>query len=222
MHIDRRGSYAWLLCVALAATGGSSCKKTNATETPTPGTGTPAAPVAAAAGFAQQNTPENLQAYFTELRRAALAGETPRAAGLIRSLIGDDARARLALRDDAPPAVLDGVRRMAAGMGDDASVVREFGQQPERSQVQVHGASTEEIAAYAQGSVAFNEFPGGARRAAQSVLRPGVRFFEVEVLEPGHDAGTKYHLFFWDGQRWTMLGAVWRSIPAAPAANPAM
>ncbi|HZL71116.1 MAG TPA: hypothetical protein VFC86_01550, partial [Planctomycetota bacterium] len=61
-------------------------------------------------------------------------------------------------------------------------------------------------------SVAFKEFPGGAKKLAETILRPGVTFYEVEFLEPGKDAGMKFHLFFWDGERWAMLGAAWRVV----------
>jgi hypothetical protein len=37
-------------------------------------------------------------------------------------------------------------------------------------------------------------------------------FYEVELLEPGKEYGMKYHLFFWDGKQWTMLGPVWREL----------
>ena len=39
-------------------------------------------------------------------------------------------------------------------------------------------------------------------------------FYEVEFLEPGKDAGMKYHLFYWDGKQWSMLGPVWRTLEA--------
>jgi hypothetical protein len=39
-----------------------------------------------------------------------------------------------------------------------------------------------------------------------------MKFYEVEFVKPGEDMGMKYHLFFWDGARWKMLGPVWRSM----------
>ncbi|MCI0340919.1 MAG: hypothetical protein L0216_07155 [Planctomycetales bacterium] len=78
--------------------------------------------------------------------------------------------------------------------------------------MQVHAATTEQIVAYAEGSVASNEFPGGARKAAEKILRPGVTFYEVERLEPGKDLGVKYHLFFHDGSGWKMLGKAWNAL----------
>ena len=35
-------------------------------------------------------------------------------------------------------------------------------------------------------------------------------YYEVEYLEPGKSAGMKYHLLYWDGNQWSMLGPVWR------------
>jgi hypothetical protein len=37
-------------------------------------------------------------------------------------------------------------------------------------------------------------------------------FYEVEFVPPGKDLGMKFHLFYWDGSQWTMLGPVWRVI----------
>jgi hypothetical protein len=78
--------------------------------------------------------------------------------------------------------------------------------------VKVYGATTEEIAMNARGSVVFAEFPGGAIRMAERILRPGMTFYEAEFLEAGKENGVKYHLFFWDGRQWTMLGPVWRAL----------
>ena len=58
--------------------------------------------------------------------------------------------------------------------------------------------------------LAFKEFPGGAKRVAELALRPGMTFYEVEYLEPGKNTGMKYHLLYWDGKQWSMLGPAWR------------
>ena len=81
---------------------------------------------------------------------------------------------------------------------------------PSQTEVQVHGATTEEVAANAPGSVVHAEFPGGAVNAAETLLRPGVTWYEVELLEPGAERGMKFHLFYWGGTQWRMLGPVWR------------
>lgn len=45
-------------------------------------------------------------------------------------------------------------------------------------------AITEELILYAEGSVAFNEFPGGAQRVAKQMLRPKLVFYELETTLP--------------------------------------
>ena len=71
--------------------------------------------------------------------------------------------------------------------------------------------TVEDLAAYKEGTPAFNEFPGGAKDVADKALQPGTTYYEVEVAEPGKDIGTKVHMFFWDGQQWRMLGPIWRA-----------
>jgi hypothetical protein len=128
---------------------------------------------------------------------------------VFQSLIPDEARAKKALREDVAPEAL----RQITGFYREVVVLEEEAEKlarPEQTVVKINAATTEEIASYQKGSVAFNEFPGGARRLAETVLRPGVTFYEVEFLEPGKDDGMKYHLFYWDGEQWTMLGPIWR------------
>lgn len=85
---------------------------------------------------------------------------------------------------------------------------------PGQTVVQVHAATTEQIIAYEKGTTAFEEFPGGSRRVAEKILRPGMTFYEVEYLKPGEDLGMKYHMFYWDGKQWSMLGPAWRVLPS--------
>jgi hypothetical protein len=94
---------------------------------------------------------------------------------------------------------------------DEGSLSRIFAVKPEQTEVAVHGATAEEMAAYEDGSVAFKEFPAAVKGlAAKGVFVPGKTYYEVEFLQPGSDAGMKYHLFYWDGSGWSMLGPMWR------------
>ena len=52
--------------------------------------------------------------------------------------------------------------------------------------------------------------PAARKKLAEKLLKPGTTFYEVEVTEPGKDSGTKYHMFFWDGAQWRMMGPAWR------------
>jgi hypothetical protein len=95
-----------------------------------------------------------------------------------------------------------------------AIIERDIGRvaRPEQTVVKVHAATTEEIARHEEGTVAFDQFPASARRLAEQILHPKMTFYEVQFLEPGEDRGMKYHLFYWDGKQWSMLGPMWRDV----------
>ena len=175
-----------------------------------------AAAVGPQEGFKQENKPENLKALFERIHKANGEGDARGADALARPLFPDFDRARRGLRPDLPK---DAVEPLAEYFRQftripDGQAGRAFRAEKSQTQVNVHGALTEEIISYAKGSTAFQEFPGGSRRVAETVLKPGVTFYEVEFVEPGKNEGMKYHLFFWDGERWTMLGPLWR-VPSA-------
>jgi hypothetical protein len=174
------------------------------------GTALPAGGADQAASFKPENKPENLKALFALFHQTVhVKKDAKQAAALFQSLIPDEARAKEALKDDIAAEVLrqivDQHKKMEVREADVGKLAR-----PEQTVVKVHAATTEEIARYEKDSVAFKEFPGGAQRLAEQVLRRGVTFYEVEFLEPGKDAGIKYHLFYWDGKQWSMLGPMWR------------
>jgi hypothetical protein len=158
--------------------------------------------------------PEKLKKLFETIHDLIYVKKDARsAAARLVSLFPNEERARKALKDDVPPETLQKIfdyhKQLGSMMGE--VNINELAR-PEQKVVKVHGATTEEIAGYAQGSVAYAEFPGGARRLAEQILRPGMTFYEVEFLEPGKDLGMKYHLFYSDGKQWTMLGPLWRAL----------
>jgi hypothetical protein len=164
-------------------------------------------------GFDHENSEDNLMSFHRELQDAIRRGDVRRAAALTRDLMPDRAALQKALRPDAREA-LDSIARMLEPLGteSDERVARALAVPEQRTEIRVHRATTEQIGAYLPGTPAYAEFPGGARRLAQTVLRPGTSFYEVEITEPGKDSGTKFHLFFWDGEQWAMLGPAWRVV----------
>lgn len=163
------------------------------------------------ASFKQENRPDNLKALFELVHhKVHVEQDTKQALALFRSLIPDEERVKAALREGLAPEILrqiaDQHRKMSEMREADVGKLA----RPAQKVVQVHAATAEGIARYQEGSVAFREFPGGAKRLAEQVLRPGVTFYEVEFLDPGKTAGMKYHLLYWDGKQWSMLGALWR------------
>ena len=166
---------------------------------------------ASGADFKHENKPQNLKALFELVHNTVhVKKDNKQAAALFRSLIPDEARTKKALKDGIAPDTLRQILEMQKkfGGGVDEGVTKVA--RPAQTEVQVHGATTEEIMRYREGSVAYKEFPGGTKRVAEQALRPGMTFYEVEYLEPGKKAGMKYHLLYWDGKQWSMLGPVWR------------
>jgi hypothetical protein len=164
--------------------------------------------------LSEMEGPENLKKLFETIHNLIyVKKDTKSAAALLASLFPNEERAKKALRDDIPPETLQKIfdyhKQLRSLMGE--TNLNDLAR-PEQKIVKVHGATTEEIISYAQGSVAYTEFPGGARRIAGQIFRPGMTFYEVEFLEPGKDYGVKYHLFYWDGRQWTMLGPLWRAL----------
>lgn len=157
--------------------------------------------------FKQEDKPDNLRALMQRLHRAD-AASLP---ALAKGLLCDEARLRKALKDDAPKEFVDKAAHMhkelLEGPEDKLGQLRG---RPEQGDIRVHSAKTGDIAAYAEDSTAWKHFAGGTKKLAERVLRPGTTYHVVEFLQQGRDKGYKLHLFFWDGERWAMLGPVWR------------
>jgi len=161
--------------------------------------------------FRQENRPENLKDFLESIHQAIYTKkDLKQAAVLYRSLFPDPDRIRKALKDNVSTDVIEKIM----------SIQREFGvpneynisevAQADQTIVKVHGATTEEIALYQKDSIPFYEFPGRTKQVAERFLRPNMMFYEAEFVKSGAGSGIKYHLFYWDGKRWTMLGPVWR------------
>lgn len=161
--------------------------------------------------YAQKDEPDNLEGLLDTIAKSAEAGDAKKAGALTRGLIPDEAAYRKAFKPEVPPAVLGKLVAAVAQLpADDAQLAGLIHRgDPSQTQINVHGATPEEIR---DGSTpAAGEFPGGVKENA-GLLRPGLRFYEAEFVAPGEDLGMKYHLFFWDGSRWRMLGPIWRSL----------
>lgn len=160
-------------------------------------------------GFEHKDNPDNLKKLWEQVVSSMTAGDAEKAMAVLTPLIPDEASVKKALKDDVDPAVvgklLEQYKVMKERMKPE-DAARGF--KTERSKVWVHGATTEQIA---KGDEAASEFPGGAKTAAETILRPGMTFYEVELTEPEKDIGTKFHLMYWDGSQWRMLGPVWRA-----------
>lgn len=153
-------------------------------------------------------TAAGLKTLMSQITSARDQGDAKKAALLTKALLPDAERVRTGLAKTAAPADVDKlVATIAPFAGGDESQLAALlaPGNPKRTEIQVHGATAEEIA---NGTTAdAKEFPGFAVAAAKrGMLRAGTTYYEVEFVEPGKDTGMKFHMFFHDGKQWTMLG----------------
>lgn len=155
-----------------------------------------------------------LKKVMSELMEAIKSGNDSQVAEITGKLLPDGPRIDKGLGAGAGEEGRQKVHAFHARLPKDASsLARIFTVKPGQTEVAVHAATTEELAEYKENSTAYAEFPGAMKGLASSgVLVAGKTYYEVEFLEPGKDAGMKYHLFYWDGNAWSMLGPIWRML----------
>lgn len=188
---------AFLVSVAVLAS--AACGKD------TPGKAGGAPPVA------QKDGAEGLKAFFEASHAACTSKDFVKGKAMTLSLIPSKDQLKKVLKDEVPADQLDKlVDQFKELPPSDEKAACVFYPGDGRTEIRVHASTVEALAAYQQGTPAFDEFPGGARKLAEKVLQPKTTFYEVEVTEPGKDTGTKYHMFFWDGAQWRMMGPAWR------------
>jgi hypothetical protein len=164
--------------------------------------------------IAAKDGADGLKALFTASHAACTGKDFGKGKQIVMSVIPSKDHLKKVLKDDVSDADLGKLADQYKELPpDDAKAACVFA--PEgRTEIKVHASTVEDLAAYKEGTPAFEEFPGGARKLAEKVLKPGTTFYEVEVTEPGKDTGTKYHMFFWDGAQWRMMGPAWRVLKA--------
>lgn len=190
--------WLWLCALALTACGEKPVEP-------------PAAPVPAASV-----QPAEIGDVWREIIAAQNGGQRERYIALIRSLPPTKAELAQVLR---PGPEAEAFLAAATNMTSEGST--QFPDPPAdqplpkttRTEVFVHQATTEELAAYEKGSTAAQEFPGGMRAFARSVAQPGRTWFTVELREPGKDLGTRLTCFTRLGERFIMVAKPWRALP---------
>lgn len=161
-------------------------------------------------GIAQKDGADGLKAVF-EASHAACKSDAAKGKAIVTGVLPSKAQLKKIFKDDVADAKLDEVSAPYKEIPPDDKKVACLFAPAGRTEIKVHASTVEDLIAYKEGTPAFEEFPGGAKRLAETVLKPGQTFYEVEVTEPGKDSGTKFHMFFWDGGQWRMLGPAWRA-----------
>lgn len=162
--------------------------------------------------FPQTNNPASLKQLVVQYQFAVRANDSNRAAELARPMFGNELRLSKVFVDDVPAQALAQVcdlHKRLRGLSDE-QVMKVLHISPQCTEAHVYGATTEQLAA---GAEHLGKFPPQARYLSQRFLRPGVVFYEIELVMPGAETGDKLHLFYWTGDRWVMLGPIWK-LPA--------
>ena len=150
--------------------------------------------------IAQKDGADGLKALFEASHAACTGKDFAKGKALTLSVIPTKDQLKKLMKDDVPA---DQLGKLADQFKDlppsDEKAACVFYPGDGRTEIKVHPSSVEDLVAYKEGTPAFEEFPGGAKKLAETVLKPGNTFYEVEVTEPGKDLGTKFHMFFWDG-----------------------
>ena len=161
----------------------------------------------------QKDGEAGLRELFVRARTACQASDVATGRAIVASLMPTRDQLRRALVDTAPDSVVEMIVAQAKEIPTDDAKAACVLSPPGRTEIAIHRATTEEIAARSA-RVVVDEFPRGTQ-SLSPLLRPGTTFYEVETVEPGADKGTKFHLLFWDGTQWRMLGPAWRYVGAA-------
>lgn len=212
MNLSRLFRFSAVLGLA----GASAALAVQPADAPKPApAGEPAAPAAPrASGFKHEGTAENLKALFKKLRELQDAKDYATASALVQELMPTAERVRKhAFRPDVPKDKLDQVSRLYDTMPkpkDDQAWSAVIQGKAEMTEVLVISGKTEELAK------GHPDMPGGVKRVAESLLKPGMTFYSVKYVKPGEKIGMAYHLLFFDGARWCMAGPLWRADRPAP------
>lgn len=158
--------------------------------------------------FQHVNDHENLRALFRRIRDLIRGGQYARASALGQTLLPDEARLKAAFRDGTPPAEIQRILTLEKSSLPD-EVYKIFAPDNAASEVRLYRATTEELSNPQRGTAAKDIFPKNAQKIARELLRQGVMWYIVELALPGADQGFRYHLIFFDGAHWTMLGPIW-------------
>jgi hypothetical protein len=152
-----------------------------------------------------------LRDLLSQLQRSIAAGDTASASRITRGLIPDIPQIAAVVRErPAYTAVVAKIdtyfRSRIPSTMDDAALARVFAVPPDRTEISVRSASTEDLLS---ATPASQQFTGGTLKSAK-FLRPKVMFYTVDFVKPGERYGTSMELFFKHQDRWIFLGPIWR------------
>lgn len=194
------------------------------TPSPSPGAGgaapaKPAAPPATAPASEARATPERpshpdtLDALFQQVLEASKARDAAKVRALVLSMIPTREELRQVLREGVETETFLSTYQgpIAETLVPDGAAAS-LAPNVTHTDVFVHAATTEDLAAHQKGTTAYAEFPGGMQRFAERVAAPGRTWYAVETREPGKDSGIRYTAFTRLGGRFLLVVKPWRAM----------
>ena len=158
--------------------------------------------------FQHVNDHENLRKMFRRIRDLIRGGQYARANTLGATLLPDEERLKAGLREGTPESEVQRILALEKSSLPD-EVYKIFAPDSLASEVRLYRATTEELISCPKDTAAHDVFPKNAQKVARELLRPGITWWIVELAVPGQEQGFRYHLIFFDGAHWTMLGPIW-------------
>lgn len=80
---------------------------------------------------------------------------------------------------------------------------------PERTQVRVFSTTSDEMKTWT--GTAATQFPGGWKQVAPQ-LKPGLKIYRFDFIEPGKDAGMAYDGLIYVNGNWRIFPKLWRAM----------
>ncbi len=147
---------------------------------------------------------------------ARAAGDAPKLLELTKAMLPTTEEMRKVLRGGPDVDAFLEQYKAERLRGDANEVARELLKPKEVAQtvVKIYSATTEELAAYAEGGVAYAEFPKGMQAFAERVAAPGRVWHTIEYLEPGQDSGMKFTAFTVVDGRVVFVHKPWKALPS--------
>jgi dienelactone hydrolase len=128
---------------------------------------------------------------------ARAAGDAAKLLELTKALLPTEAEVRQVIKTGPEADAFVTAYRPERIRGDANEAAKELLKpaSPVQTVTAVHSATTEEIVADVNGSLAWQKFPGGVKDFARAIAAPGRIWHVVEYFEPGVGTGQKYSVF---------------------------
>lgn len=147
-----------------------------------------------------RGTPEHLKRQMVLLGSQVRNSDTKAVAAFVREALPDAAGLKVALSSSASGQAVEKLAAFFDGLRakPDADVAKIMEFPHTRTEVVVRPQTPEDLA------------PLVSRPEHLKLLQEGQAFYSVQFVDPKDPLNTRFHLFYWTGSGWQMLGMYWK------------